>query len=112
MARAADEQTFLKHDCQQGGEAASQRASVDQDAGCSPRSGGGYVTPLASPMEQIGGSLGVVAHDSLARLEPVSLSKPSSRDLSYRIAASRLQGVVQVSVVDSQGEHRAHPGGE
>ena len=48
-------------------------------------------------MEQIGGSLGVVAHDSLARLEPVSLSKPSSRDLSYRIAASRLQGVVQVS---------------
>ena len=48
-------------------------------------------------MEQIGGSLGVVAHDSLARPEPVPLSKPSSRDLSYRIAASRLQGVVQVS---------------
>ena len=48
-------------------------------------------------MEQIGGSLGVVAHDSLARPEPVPLSKPSSRDLSYRVAASRLQGVVQVS---------------
>jgi UDP-N-acetylglucosamine 1-carboxyvinyltransferase len=97
MARAADEQILLKHDCRQDSEAASQRASVDQDAGCSPRSGGGYVTPLASPMEQTGGSLGAVAHDSLAQLEPVPLSEPSSRDLCYRIAASRLQGVVQVS---------------
>ena len=42
----------------------------------------------------------MVTYDSLARVKPaqaVALSRPFSQDLSYRVAASRLQGVVQVS---------------